>query len=472
MIRSRLAAVLSLALRRAALAVCLLGAVLPGCDTPSRPTHAVLIVLDTLRPDRMSLYGAARPTTPRLDALSEEAVVFDQVVSNASWTLPAMAGLLAGRYLDADVMDERLRVSLVERLQAAGFRTAAFTEGGFVSRRFGFGLGFDDFAERYFRRPFSGAASGEARRRGTEIEETFAAARAWLSEQGDAPFFMFVHTYEPHTPYVRRTYAEGLDPDGLGDEFSVISAALITQAGEPMSVARQEYVSALYDGGVHTADRYVGELLDHIDALGLGDDTLVIVTSDHGESLGTRVPAHPGNHGHALYDELMLVPLIVYDPVTAYPVRRVSEQVRSIDTMPTLLDLLGIDAGGADSSRSGRSLRPLMEGRADAPRPAWMRVSGGAFDASVDLTGVRIGGHKLVVERAGDEEHVSFFDLRADPGELRDLSVARASDAAALREKLEALRGEIEARGVAGLRVDEETAGEQADQLRALGYIE
>lgn len=133
--------------RRALLALCLLAAA-SGCAGASpRPAGAVLIVLDTLRADRLSAYGNPRPTTPHLDALAARGVLFEQVVSYTAWTLPSMAAMLSARYPTAAVYDGQLRASLVETLRAAGFETAALTEGGFLSRFFGMDLGFGFFHE-------------------------------------------------------------------------------------------------------------------------------------------------------------------------------------------------------------------------------------------------------------------------------------------------------------------------------------
>lgn len=435
-----------------------------------RPRSAVLIVLDTLRADRTSVYGGPRRTTPALERLAGEGVVFEQTVTNSTWTLPAMAALLGGRYVDAALIRRRLQSSLVERLREAGLRTAAFTEGGFVSARFGFDRGFDEFAEQRFVSPLQGPCPSCPDEAHEEIEVTFERALAWLEDVGDEPFFLLVHTYEPHTPYDRQTYLEGLDPDGLPPRFGILGAAFVKRAGNPLSAARLEYIRALYDGGVAESDRWVGRLLDALERLGLADETLVVVTSDHGEDLGDRDPPMPGNHGHSVYDEQALVPLIVRDPTERFPVARVAAQVRTIDTMPTILDRLGVEQ---PSEGGGRSLVPLMRGEESAHRPAWLRVERDSPNESISFYGLRTGVRKLIVDGSGDAgARVSLFDLDSDPGERVDLAADLPDEVERLRAALDATRARLEAHGPARLRVDAEEAGEQADQLRALGYIE
>lgn len=450
-----------------------------ACGPPGeapRPRNAILVVIDTLRADRMSVYGAERVTTPALERLATERTVFEQAVTNATWTLPAMAGLLAGRYVDGRVLDARLRTSLVERLEAAGFATAAFTGGGFVSRRYGFERGFETFREEAYANPL-GNERARARRDEhdprDEIGTTFARAARWLAEHGREPFFLLMHTYEPHTPYLRDTYAESLDPGGLPPRFGVVAAAFAKRGEMALDEGRLRYIRALYDGGVRESDRQVGRLLDRLERLGLADDTLVLVTSDHGDDLGDRSPPAPGNHGHNLFDEQALVPLIVRDPTLPTTVSRVGAQVRTIDIVPTILDRLGVDPG---PGVTGRSLAPLMTGAEQKGRPAWMRSIRNTGSESIAIAGLRTRDRKLVVDASaaepGEPPRIALFDLEADPGERHDLSRDRPAELRALLETYRGMRERVETHGVPRFHLDAPSAGEQAERLRALGYIE
>jgi arylsulfatase A-like enzyme len=447
-----------------------------GCSEPARPRNAVLIVIDTLRTDRMSLYGAQRSTTPRLDRIAEQGVTFENVVTNSTWTLPAFAGLLSGRYLDAQVLDHGLRISLVENLRAAGFRTAAFTEGGFVSKHFGFDLGFETFREQEFVNPLVETAPPEDRvaqvEAGQEIARTFELAREWLREVGDAPFFLMLHTYEPHTPYLRRTFASEMENGSLNATFGIIDAAMAVKGMLSLSDADLGYLRALYDGGVLESDRHVAALLAELETLGRAQDTLVVVTSDHGEDLGDREPPMPGSHGHALFDEQALVPLFVLDPTRRYPVSRVPFQVRSIDTLHTILDRLGLPP--VEGVR-GRSLVPLMEGLERDDRMAWTRVLKNEQYARPELYGIRTRTHKLTVVPEGrtwKSGEIALFDLMADPGEQRDVSAENPEERARMLKRLRRIRSAVEAGGLPTFARKPGAPASVEDRLRSLGYVE
>ena len=191
-------------------------------------------------------------------------------------------------------------------------------------------------------------------------------------------------------------------------------------------------------------------------------------TSDHGEDLGEREPSLAGSHGHALYDEQLLVPLILFDPTRSYPVARVATQVRTIDVMPTILESLGAPA---DGERHGRSLLPLLRGDESDERVAWARIGADIEPRKLDdLIAIRASGHKLIVSPSGSS--AELYDLRADPGERSN----RAGNDVARREimgdGLRALRKDLESRGLAGLHPRSDAASDTQEQLRALGYIE
>jgi arylsulfatase A-like enzyme len=300
---------------------------------------------------------------------------------------------------------------------------------------------------------------------------TFSRARAWLETHGDAPFFLLVHTYEPHTPYLRRTFVGDRDPAGLNETFGVLEAALAKLGQLELDDTRLDYVRALYDGGVAEADLHVGALLDDLERLGLAGTTLVVVTSDHGEDLGDRDPPAPGNHGHALFDEQALVPLVMRDPTLLPRGVRVAAQVRTVDVLPTILDRLGV---AAPEGLSGRSLVPLVTGEEHADRPAFLRSVKLFTDPPTRLSGLRTGSRKLVVDETGrapgEPPRIALYDLEADPGEREDVASRRPAERRSLLRDYRASR--IAADASSSPEVDAERAGEQAERLRALGYIE
>lgn len=459
-------------LRRAiaSLAVLAVAALALGCARREPARNVVLVLLDTLRADRLSCYGNPAKTSPTLDALAAQGVRFDTVVSNAPWTLPAMVGLFAGDFPSRELYDDELRKSLVERIHDEGIVTAAFVEGGFVSADFGFARGFDEFrngALGYFR--IEGKPKGA---HGVAIDETFEAAETWLREHHDERFFLLVHTYEPHTPYQRRAFAGGLDPGSVGETFEIQDSALVRKGLLPFGDVERRYVRALYDGGVLESDRHVAGLLATLQELGVRDQTAVVVTSDHGEDIGGRKPEWPGVHGHNLYDELLLVPLIIQDPTRHYPVQEVAAQVRTVDTFPTILDLLGVPTppGG-----HGRSLLPLMEGRETGDRFAWSHAPRATYFGFDERYAIRTGGHKLILSplEDGNTARVELYDLRRDPAERANLAARDPSDRDELLSRLAEFRKGLEERGSVHYRLRKKTADRQVEErLRELGYLE
>ncbi len=461
-----------LALAAAGLAACR-DATPPEAAAPVPLQGAVLILLDTVRADHCSAYGYARPTTPALERLARQGVLFENAISSAPWTLPAVASLLSGeppgRALDPE--RRRLRRSLVEVLHRAGIRTAAFTEGGFVSREFLFDRGFDDYSEE--EGPVRRTTAGDGPRAAGpgSVERTFAKARRWLEAHGEERFFLLVHTYEPHAPYTRHMFTAGLSRGRIGSALRIDTIARLTRGELRLDPEERLYVEALYDGGIRAADDEVGRLLDHLAALGLAERVLVIVTSDHGEDLGDRYPARTASHGHALHDALVRVPLVVADPRDPAPGRRISQQVRLLDVLPTVAVQLGAPYA---FETEGQELGPLLRGEETQQRVAF----GGDTSAGPPREFLRAAGHKYI-ERTGDDPEGALepppparqlFDLAADPREERNLAGARPEIAEAFARALalrrRALAGDVPSRDLGGL------PPELRARLRSLGYAD
>jgi len=455
-------------MRAAALLVC--GALL-GCGSAPRdlpPPHGiVLIVLDTLRADGLAAYGNPRPTSPAIDQLAREGVLFENAISHASWTLPGFVGLLSGRYPSKQVFQGRLRSSLVEQIRNAGYATAAFTEGAYVSRQFGMDRGFDSWWEQEGKIALRGESLRPAEGGGVGL--TFTRARDWLRENGGRPFFLMIHTYETHGPYGRMRFAEDMPSGRLPERIFAPRHASRVRAGEiPVADEEVAYVRALYDASVAEADRHVGELLQTLESLDLAERTVVVLTSDHGQLLGERRRDHLGLHGENLYDPSLHVPLILRDPRRETAGARVTAQVRLIDVLPTVLDLAGAGAGPGEQ---GSSLAPLMSGASSADRLAYSEL---LFLRSRRLrrASVRTPEWKLILNAPGtDAPTLELYDLAADPLEHANLVEKRPED----RERLYSLLAEERsARAKEGRAA---MSGEGLDpalrqRLRSLGYAE
>jgi arylsulfatase A-like enzyme len=472
--------------RSLALALAVLSAHASACgEAPSRrqagPRNAVLIVLDTVRADHLSAAGYERPTTPTLDALAANGVVFEQAISYSPWTLPSLVATLSGSWAGRQGVfrSGRLQRSLVETIRDAGFATAAVTEGAFVSRDFGFDLGFDHYREE--EGSVQRLLPGEARddRAGGSIERTFERAGQWLRGNAHTRFFLMIHSYEPHAPYLRRSFTEGLEPGAVGETFTPVALPLLRAGRLRFDASDLEYLRALYDGGILESDRQIGRLMRVLDELDLARDTLLVVSSDHGEALGERNPMNAGDHGHSLYDELLRVPLVIVDPTEEPAVRRVPVQVRTIDILPTIADLLGVElpkpSASAEASQiDGRSLAPLMRAEDSKARIAF----GGATRALPARSFVRHEGYKYIETRSGSDLDPlrpappprQLYDLSSDPGERTNLVKSSPEIAARLQERLhEHLESQ---RGEAPQPVRDAIPNALRQRLESLGYLE
>jgi arylsulfatase A-like enzyme len=272
-----------------------------------------------------------------------------------------------------------------------------------------------------------------------------------------------VHTYEVHTPYLRGEFTRGLERGRLGTTLEVEDPGLLERI-QP-DAAELEYVRALYDGGVATADREVGALLAVLEELGLDARTLVVLTSDHGEDLGDRTPLKPATHGHSLYDELVHIPLIVRDP-DAEAGLRIPQQVRLVDVMPTVLDRLGV---ALDSDLDGQSLASWSRPEERHERPAFARLTTHRFVVSKES--LRTGRHKLIRNAFPAQLPLELYDLEADPGETHNLADAEPALRERLKAELDGVRSRVVEEGAADYRPDE-MSDALRERLEALGYAE
>ncbi|MFP8880246.1 MAG: sulfatase [Myxococcota bacterium] len=329
-----------------------------GCGSEpadsSRPRNLLLISLDTLVPGRMSAYGGPRQTTPNIDTLVRRGIRFTNARSTSPWTLPAHTAMLLGRYptrLAPDPNDMRLyklAPSLAKLFRDEGFRTAAVTGGAFLAKRLGIAKDFELFAQH----------ARWTDRNWNPVER----AEAFLEQIRDQPFFLFFHTYEVHVAYEDRRYADRLDPGRLESIFRFAQQGMETHRDmccgemEPTEVER-EFLMALYDGGVAKSDETVRDLLAVLSRLGLAQNTAVVITSDHGEEFRehTRRTAY---HGHSLYDELLRVPMIWYEPGLERAGQTQSELVSLLDIVPTAVARFELSP---PAELDGVDLSPLID---------------------------------------------------------------------------------------------------------------
>jgi len=400
----------------------------PRHEPPTSRPNVLLVTIDTLRADRLGSYGAPGALTPALDGLAARGVRFATAIAHSPLTAPSHASILTGRTpLRHGVRDNggfTLREdvpTLAEAFGRAGYRTAGFVSGFPLDHRFGFARGFELYDDRL--------PHGDDPRRAAYVERTAeattAAALRWLDEAGATrPWFLWVHYFDPHAPYEA--------PKEVADRVP----------GRP------------YDAEVAFVDARLGALLRRTEQPGGPAGTVVLVTADHGESLGEHGEE---THGVFVYDATLRVPLLLAAPGVAGG-RVAATVARGIDVAPTLLDLAGLPAlEGAD----GRSLRPAAEGREMSDEPAYAESLFAAIHLGwAPLHAWRTGAWKLV-----DAPRPELYALDADAGESRDLAATRPEVVEALRRPLQATLAA--APPPAPRAVD----AASAEKLRSLGYL-
>ena len=431
--------------------------------------NVLLISLDTLRADRLGCYGHVRDTSPTIDALAERSLRFSDTWSNANFTLPAHASLFTGQMpsvhgaeTSGRRLDPQRSPTLARMLHERGYSTAAFTGGGYVHPEFGFGDGFDRYGT------LDPLANLESERVAGMLERSNAlgpelvasqdvdAAVDWIERHADGAFLMFFHSYTVHSfdPPARSLSALGLESLGSLHDDKAAGESLRQFETPPDDVV--ERLSLRYDATVRHADDGVATLLDALERLGLADDTIVVLTSDHGKELGERGMVA---HGHSLYEEMLQVPLIVHVPGAAAGVR--DDPAMLVDVLPTLAPLLGLDltapVQGVD----------LLDGQRD-PRALFAEV-----DDLAHKSALRLGDDKLifspldVVVPIVNEVEVERFDLASD----RDEQHALTDDGRMLDYLKRYAEQLAELAAALGEGADERGLPGDVDQaLRELGY--
>ena len=421
---------------------------LPGPSSETGKPDILLVVIDTLRADHLGAYGHTVATSPNLDALAAEGLRYEQAGSPAGWTLPSFGAFVTGKYpsghgaglnngekntqsaLDAGVP------TLAEALSSAGYRTGAIVTNPYLKRSFGLSRGFDTYSDalglahmpmfvqplrmlnipvmggRYFYRPAD-----------IMVDE---ALEWWTATAGGSRFLM-LHLMDPHDPY-----------NPPSDHAEVI--------GSPHEMD----VLNLYDQEIHFTDHELGRLLDQV-----GPQTMVFVTSDHGDEFGEHDGAYPGDHrpttrhGHTLYQELLHVPLMIRGP--GLEPRVIREPVRSFDVVPTIVAL----AGASPLESDGEVLAAVVGSGTQAEKS----VGAQAIRYGSEKRAVRIGKHKLIETRWGME----LYDLSTDPTEQENIAQQESQLIPELRDQLPPERDASEAN-----TIDEETRR----QLESLGYMQ
>jgi arylsulfatase A-like enzyme len=418
----------------------------PGPVSPP-PRHVILISLDTLRADHLGAYGYPRATSPYFDALARRGTLFRRAVANAPSTAPSHGALLSSVYPSA--FSAPLTPSgpppaiplLAEILRGHGFATWGFTDGGFVASAFGFGRGFDQYREER-----------------VGLAQTNPAIEHWLDTHQAERWFLFVHTYDVHTPYGGSEVARrALDVRGWRGSQKIVAQDLegLERAATPPADLAD--VVALYDAGIRHADEMLGDLLALLERRGLLASSLVVITSDHGEEFF--------EHGRTQHKQLYLhpnlrVPLLILVP-RRVP-RVVDDTVELVDVLPTVLEILGLPP---HPGAMGRSLLPLIDGESRGDDA--LAYAEGGLHSGMQRTVVTDRWQLLYDAPSG---RVQLFDLDADPGAHHDVAPAHPEVSTRLTAQVRRRMHQAAARRVPAPAP--RVAPETRRQLEQLGYVE
>jgi arylsulfatase A-like enzyme/Flp pilus assembly protein TadD len=405
------------------------------CAAGERPTlNVVLITIDTLRPDHLGCYGYTLIRTPNIDQLARAGVRFTQAYTPVPITLPAHAALMTGQLPLAtgmhDFSGNKLpsnTVTIARVLHDAGYTTAAFIGSAVLDSRFGLNQGFDTYFDHFdFGRSEEVSLDAVKRRGDLVVDE----ALDWLKLHSQRPFFLWVHLYDPHAPY---------------------------NPPEPQATLYRDHP---YDGEIGFADAQVGRLVARLRQQGLFRGSLIVLASDHGESLGEHGEK---THGFFIYNSTLRVPLIVETPGVSP--RVVQDEVSLVDVLPTALQMLKIPI---PSGVQGRSLLSLVLGR---PSENASNVYAESYPPLLHfgwniLRGVQWRGLKYI-----ETTRPELYDTRTDPGELHNLVGVRQAVAQEMSDRLQGMVRRFTP--VVGTSATEKEVTDPAllESLRSLGYV-
>ena len=454
-------------------AISLLG----GCGVRhSGPTpNVILIVVDTLRADRLSQYGYELDTSPGLEALASRATLYEKTYAPASWTTPSTVSILSGLWPPSHGTGTRRAkmspqvVSLAEVLQERGWETAAFSHNISVSRQSNYDQGFDHFAEH------DGGVLEYP-----DVSEIVRDVQEWLAGRRNTqrPFFLYLQPMNVHGPYRVPESERGSllgRPPGPGFSYYADPMAAIMKGDlDPREEVTEEYLTSLretYDQAVRYTTDQIGRLLEELGEE-VVDEALVIVTSDHGEELYE----HEGfAHAYSVFEEVVRVPLIVKEP-GQMRAARLSEAVSLVDIYPTVLDLLEIRVR---HQVDGLPL-PLTGGRDAETDPDRAFLFGVHWEKRARAEAIQVGGLKLIDvfsdyqspdrDYQSPDRRVLVFELEEDPGERTNLIELRRDIVKKLRRRKKRLLSWHLENGFETVELAEDEMDHE--RLRALGYID
>ncbi len=423
-----------------------------SCQRPHQDqvSNVVFVLIDTLRADHLGTYGYDRATSPQIDAAASRGVLFENVLSVANWTNPAImtlfTGMSPGAVMRPALHREAIQLAiptevptLAEILQANGFRTFGLVDHPGINRRLGFARGFDEFNRLYKK----GAKGGKSWAH-TDADYVYEELDKVLTRVGNDPFYLYLHLVYPHRPYrAPADFQKHFGPAHRKNE----------------RVEKQGMINA-YDAEILYTDELVGRMIRRLDQLRLSENTHLIITSDHGEGFWEH--GFP-EHGNTFFNEFVRVPLIIVGP-RAPAAKRVSQWVSNLNVFDTVLDLTGLDLPRGYV----RSLTRYFDG-AIPDEPLYSQH---AYGYDINGFAVVSGQHKLIATPRLGQDATKLFDLEADPDERNDLSDSRGELVKSLASSYREHRRQSEAQRKEHRENRAAPDAETLERLRALGYLE
>ena len=401
-----------------------------------RPNSVLLITIDTVRADHLACYGYRRIETPAIDSLAREGIRFEHAYAQVPLTLPSHTVILTGTYPMFNGVRDLTSTglpgtvpTLAEVLHRKGYQTAAFVSSFVLNSMWGLNRGFEVYDDAMDAATSGNKSPSLLERHG---DHTVDRALAWLNSHSGHPFFLWVHLYDPHSPY------------------------------RPPEPFHTRYAGHLYDGEIAFDDVQIGRLLGSLRRLGLYDNALIALAGDHGESLGEHGESE---HGFFIYDATLRVPLILKLPGLTAHQAVVHNPVGLVDLGPTIAEVCGIQSSST-ASFQGHSLLRLIGHEVDNPSPGvyaesyYPRSSFGWHELRALITPV----YKYV-----DAPRAELYNLKDDPAEMHNLAPGQSGMVAALRETLDELASRFASRRAvqSSSKLDPETV----EKLRSLGYV-
>jgi arylsulfatase A-like enzyme len=430
-----------------------------------KPHGIILISLDTLRADHLGCYGYHRNTSPSIDDFAKESIVFENAAVQSPWTLPSHMSIMTSLYPSFHgVLKKSSRlgdnhVTLAELLRREGYQTAAFTDGGNVGSIFGFSRGFDLYEENW-----------------VGIAETIPKVKKWLDGNGSKPFFLFIHCYDIHSPYNPPPPYNSLFHDfPYRGNLVPSTPTLLSTVNNKENASRIteediRHFIALYDGGIRYTDDHIGSFLTYLRESGLYDESLIIITSDHGEEF---MEHGAFSHWQLYYRPNLHVPLITHIPGYAGKEIRIDNLVESIDLLPTILDIAGLPS---HKRAQGNSLLPLVKQKSTS-LPAFLQK---VFSRPEEVETVSFAeNHTHTPDWAIIQDdyqmislnnffEVELFNLKNDPLAQKDIARGHGSLIEQLLLRYNDLYSTKPTYTESSFELDEQSRR----QLEALGYID